>query len=83
MTDNAAPFSKMASRIELNKDEGFGGAFVVVPPGGDESKPFDTLILDGTSGPAAFWALLKSKCDMALADIEAAERNKNAGFGRR
>jgi ABC-type proline/glycine betaine transport system substrate-binding protein len=82
MTDQAATFRKMAERIELNKENGFGGAFVICPPG-DEAKSLETLILDPTSNPASFWGLLRAKADMALAELDAAERNKQAGFGRR
>lgn len=82
MSDAADVFKKMAERIESNSNADFGGAFVIVPPG-EEAKHLETLILDPTSSAASFWGLLKAKADMALADLDAAERTKQSGFGRR
>lgn len=82
MSKQSDLFRKMAERIELNKDEAFGGAFVVVPPG-DESEPFSSLILDAESDPSSFWGILKAKCDIALSKLDMAERQKKSGFGIR
>jgi hypothetical protein len=66
-------FRRMAERIDHNASDGFGGAFLIVPPanGGDA---IDTLILDTLQDPAQFWVLLKSKCDIQIQKIDNAQR---------
>lgn len=78
----AERFDVMAERIRLNKDDSFGGAFVIVPPlGGGE--PIETLVLDREQDPAQFWAILKTKAEMHLAALDQLARSQQAGFGRR
>lgn len=73
ITELAKELREMADRMEANGAEYFGGCFVVIPPqGGDAVK---TLILDKAQDVAQFWALLKTKCDMALAGIDEQMRN--------
>ena len=76
MSDKYELFTAMAESISRNSD--FGGAFVVVPPEG-AGEPLSTLILDGKPDPAQFWQMLLTKCQIMIAEIEAAKR----GFGRR
>jgi len=70
----------MAERLNHNPDSPFGGCFVVVPPneGGD---PIETLILDSKQDAAQFWMLLKTKCDIALGELDQKQRQA-ATFGR-
>jgi hypothetical protein len=77
--DLSSPFTEMAARIQLNAEEGFGGAFVIVPPG-EEAKTRSLLMLDNAESPAMFWAALQTTCEIALQEIRAAEE-QNAGFG--
>lgn len=82
-TSHAQPFQDMAARLCRNADQAFGGAFVVIPPanGGD---PLEALILDPKQDPATFWTLLKTKCDLAIGELDQKARNQQAGtFGRR
>lgn len=72
----AQQFRDMAARLVLNGDKNFGGAFVVVPPAAGE--PIHTLILDGNQDPAQFWAILKTKAEMALAGLDEQMRNQTA-----
>lgn len=81
MTD-AALFAAMADKIETNKDHGFGGAFVIVPPA-EGGEALSTLIVDEKLDPAAFWGLLQAKCTLALKEIDDKQRLKNAGMGGR
>jgi len=76
----AKKFTEMAEAMSLNGNRNFGGAFVVVPPQGGE--PINTLILDSNQDPAQFWAILKTKAEMALAGLDEQQRNQT-GFGRR
>ena len=74
-------FRAMADRMALNGDGNFGGAFVVVPPK-EGGEPFETLILDSKQDAAQFWTLLKTKCDVALSELEQKQRATGT-FGRR
>jgi len=73
-------FTQMAVRIESNKTQSFGGAFVVVPPS-EGGEILDTLILDNRQDAAQFWMLLKTKCDIALGELDQKQRTQ-ATFGR-
>lgn len=79
MSDRSDPFTEMAARIDLNAEQGFGGAFVIVPPG-EEPKPRVMLMLNNSEDPAMFWAALQTTAQIALQEL-AAEEEKNAGFG--
>jgi hypothetical protein len=83
-SDNAAPFRTMAAKIDLNRDNGFAGAFVIVPPAQDGagSEPQAALILDESHDEAVFWSMIMTKCQIALKDIEDRERQGQFG-GRR
>lgn len=74
-------FRAMADAIERNEGDIFGGAFVVVPPP-EAGDPLETLILDSKQDPAQFWMLLKTKCDIALGQLDQKQRAGQA-FGRR
>jgi len=74
-------FRAMATAIELNGADNFGGAFVVIPPS-DGGDILETLVLDSRQDPAMLWMLLKTKCDMELTKLDQAQRSGNA-FGRR
>ena len=76
----AKKFTDMAEAMQLNGNRNFGGAFVVVPPAGGDV--IHTLILDSGQDVAQFWALLKTKAEMALAGLDEMQRNQ-AGFGGR
>ena len=77
----ATALRELADRISQNDGASFGGAFLVAPPegGGDI---LSTLIIDSRVDPAQFFALLKTKCEMALNELLDQQRNQTA-FGRR
>lgn len=75
-------FFAMSKTIVSNESNGFGGAFVIVPPA-EGGEALSTLIVDANLDPAAFWGLLQAKCTLALKEIEDKQRQKNAGFGGR
>ena len=58
------PFTAMAARIDLNKDQGFAGAFVIQPPGDD--PPLSLLLLNNEPDPAVFWGTLSTYVQAAL-----------------
>lgn len=68
MPELSEPFTKMAERIALNTEQGFGGAVVIVPPG-DDPKPIELLILNNTGDPALFLATAQTLIGMALQDL--------------
>jgi hypothetical protein len=82
--DHAAPFRRVADKIDTNRTNGFAGAFVIVPPVGE---PQDMLLLDSreNANPVIFWSTLKTRVDIALAELDEAERRGgfNPGGGRR
>ncbi len=71
-------FESFAMQIRLNKDAKFGGAFLVVPPA--DAEPFSSLMLNQDE-PGVFWGTMKSLVEMALAEIDGAQRQQ--GFPRR
>jgi hypothetical protein len=71
----------MAERIDLNEGQGFGGAFVIVPPG-EEAKPAVMLMLDNANDPAVFWATLQTRATMALQELDDRQRQGAGAFGR-
>lgn len=79
---SSALLRALADRIDLNKDYQFGGAFILIPPGGME--PIEGLII-GQPDLAMFWSMVKGKIDVALAELQNAEevRRQAQGFGRR
>ena len=81
-TDKVSPaelFFQMRERID--KNDNFGGAFVIVPPEG-AGEPVQTLLLDPTPDPAMFWQMIQTKCQIMIAEIEIKKR-QNAAFGGR
>lgn len=82
MQTAAAPFQRMSDRILHNKDESFGGAFVVVAPG-EAPIVIQSLFLNDGATPGMFWAALKTIVEQQLMQVDAQERQLQAGFGRR
>lgn len=80
MADPQDAFKSMADKIIANTGSKFGGAFVVVPPGG--GTPLSVLILDESENPSQLWALLQTKCQISLNELEEKAR-QNQGFGVR
>lgn len=79
LPSNSARFRKMAERIDHNKDAGFGGACVFVPPQG-MGDPIEILILDTGSEAAQFYAAVATRLQLALDKLQ--NQNQSA-FGRR
>lgn len=74
-------FDDMAAKIRLNKDNSFGGAFVIIPPE-EGGAPIVTLILDSKQDPGQFFTLLKVKAEAQITMLDVARRNQSA-FARR
>jgi hypothetical protein len=72
MSELSDAFRRMADKIDHNEGGGFGGAYVIVAPG--DGKTFDLLMLDSAASPAMFWHSLQTRVQIALADIDDAER---------
>jgi hypothetical protein len=79
--DAAERFRVMAAAIEHNYASTFGGAVVIIPPpfAGD---PIELLILDLKADPAQFWATIKTRIEIKLAELDQQQR-KQASFGMR
>lgn len=78
--DNSAPFRSMATRIDLNKQEGFSGAACIVPPG--DGKRLEMLLLRNEQDPAMFWHLIKTHAEIAIAEEQTAQ-SQQQWVGRR
>jgi hypothetical protein len=81
LPSNSERFRKMAERIDHNKDAGFGGACVFVPPQG-MGEPIEILILDTGSEVAQFYSTVATRLQIALDKMQ--NQNQVAGvYGRR
>lgn len=61
-------FRKMADRIEKNSEESFGGCIMIFPPG-EGVQPVEILKLDTKPDAAVFWGEVRSKADVAVAEL--------------
>ena len=62
------PFTKMAARIAHNEDANFGGACVIVPPGG--GKAIELVMLDSAADEGQFWSTILTRIQMAIAESD-------------
>lgn len=71
-SEHASKFREMAERIDLNQEQPFGGAVVIVPPDGD---PVTLLLLDESNDSvearAQFWGTVQARIGMAMKELEA------------
>lgn len=74
-------FTAMAISIVHNAGNNFGGACVIIPPA-NGGEPIELLILDLKADPAQFWATIKTRIEIKLAELDELRRN-NQAFGRR
>jgi hypothetical protein len=78
---NANRFRQMADRIELNKDSGFGGACVIIPPSG-AGDPIEILLLDHSADIAQFYSTVATRIQRVV-DETSTQNQIATGFGRR
>lgn len=71
---HSIPFNNMADRIERNADAGFGGAYVIIPPG--DSAPMAVLLLNEQQSEAMFLNVLQWQIKNRLDELEIAERRQ-------
>ena len=74
---SSEPFSEMAAQIQHNSEAGFGGAFVICPPGGGEALRM--LFLNPSPDPAVFWGFVKTTIDVALAELAQQQAGQYGG----
>ena len=79
-TATSEPFTKMAERIQHNEDAKFGGACVLVPPGG--GKALELLMLDAAEDEGQFWATILTRIQTAIHDADQ-KKVQNRTFGVR
>lgn len=72
-------FSAMAQRIIHNSGATFGGAAVIVSPSG--KAQVELLMLDEAADEAQFWATIKTRIEIRIAELNDMQRNQRA-FGR-
>jgi hypothetical protein len=78
--DNSLPFQVMTQRIIHNADAKFGGACVLVPPGG--GKALELLMLDAAEDEGQFWATILTRIQTAIHDSDQ-KKLQARGFGAR
>lgn len=85
MSDLSDPFTEMATRIDLNSKENYGGAFVIVPPPGEgeDVEAQVMLMLDNVSDPAMFWGTVMTRCQIALERLKQKEETIGGFSGMR
>jgi len=67
----AERFKAMADRIERNPQE-FGGAVVIVPPGGGE--PIEFLLIDAKGDVGQFFGSIKAKLEVYLEELRSVQQ---------
>jgi hypothetical protein len=72
-------FRAMADRIERNPSE-FGGAVVIVPPGGGE--PIEFLLIDAKGDAGQFYGAVTTKIQVVLEELKAHQQGQGAYFRR-
>ena len=72
-------FRKMADRIEKNSEESFGGCIMIFPPG-ENVEPVEILKLDTKPDASVFWGEVRSKADIAVAEL--ADKARGMAFRR-
>lgn len=65
-----------ADKIEKNAADDFSGAFVILPPSG---PPISALFIDPEQDTGTFFAVVKSKLETAIDDVNDKQRAGN-GF---
>ena len=80
-TEEAKRFHAMADRIDHSVERGtFGGAAVIVPPGGQQ--PIELLLLDPNADIAQFLATVATRIQVMMKEIENQQRIQQ-GYGAR
>jgi hypothetical protein len=68
---------RMADKLALNASNGFGGAFVLIPPNGEIKE---LLMLNNSQDLAVFWSLVQTAATIAVNELKDKEQN---AWGRR
>jgi hypothetical protein len=78
----ADAFETMALTIRHNEGGSFGGAIVIVPPDGG-GVPIEILTLDRTITPGDFYAMLMSRLQGIISELDVRSRQQqNYPYGR-
>jgi hypothetical protein len=73
----AEKFRAMADRIDRNPQE-FGGACVIIPPGGADSIEF--LLIDSKGDVAQFYGAVMTKVQVVMEEMKDQQRHRLQGF---
>jgi hypothetical protein len=90
MNDEQTPtsadrFRKMADRIDLNREDGFGGACVIIPPSSTGANPIEILIVlpaGGVGDLVQFFSMVSSRVQREI-DEASNQAALASGYGRR
>lgn len=78
MYQRAAYFDRMSERMKHNQDSPFGGAAVVVLPGGET---IEVLVLDPSADEAQFLSVVATRLQEVTAKIDK-QRQASMAYGR-
>jgi len=73
----AARFAEMSRKIAHNTANGFSGAIVAFPPGGE---PIELLLLANAGDEALFWGTLKGQVEIKLRELAEQQQNRQRGW---
>lgn len=69
----------MADRIDRQQDTDFSGALLVIGP---DQRKIEMVMVDPSLDKAAFWAIAKSKIEIAASEAMADEEQRRQGGWR-
>ena len=76
-TSAADKFLDMGRKIAHNATNGFGGAVVAFPPGGE---PIELMMLNNSGDEVLFWGTLKSLVEIRLREIAEQQGSSRQGW---
>ncbi len=81
MSDRSDKFRAMADSIDNNEGKPFGGAVVIIPPGGGDA--IEVLVLDSREDGLQFFSNIKTMADVAYNKLLQEEQQKRVYGGMR
>ena len=75
----AAVLRAMAEKLDTNRENGFGGCFLLIPPDGTIKE---LMLLNNSPDLAMFWSLVQTTAQIALQELQDDQRQTTT-FGRR
>ncbi len=81
MSERSDKFRAMADSIDNNEGKPFGGAVVIIPPGGGDA--IEMLVLDSREDALQFYTNIKTMAELAYNELLQKEQQKRVYGGMR